>query len=62
MNNKSKKLIAFLSILSNSGCAVTADRSLSPPSDTQWVNVEIKKPSHYTNPFHLRSGIFLINA
>lgn len=35
------------------GCATATDKTLSPPSDTQWVNVEIKNPSPYTSPFPL---------
>lgn len=33
---------------------VNADvRTLSPPSNTEWVNIEIKNPSSYTKPFPL---------
>lgn len=36
-----------------SGCAQTTDRTLSPPSNSDWINVEIKNPSQYTKPFPL---------
>ncbi|MBK4716210.1 MULTISPECIES: hypothetical protein [Tenebrionibacter/Tenebrionicola group] len=35
------------------GCAQATDRTLSPPSDTEWVDVQIKNPSPYTKPFPL---------
>lgn len=35
------------------GCAQATDRTLSPPSNTDWINVEIKNPSLYTKPFPL---------
>ncbi|EPW3921354.1 hypothetical protein SP99_02474 [Enterobacter sp. BIDMC92] len=35
------------------GCAQATDRTLSPPSNTEWVNIEIKNPSSYTKPFPL---------
>lgn len=35
------------------GCAQATDRTLSPPSNTEWVNIEIKNPSSYTEPFPL---------
>ncbi|MBV8045257.1 hypothetical protein [Pluralibacter sp.] len=41
--------IAFLL----NGCAQATDRTLSPPSDTEWVDVQIKNPSPYTKPFPL---------
>lgn len=34
-------------------CVNADDRTLSPPSNTEWVNVEIKNPSSYTQPFPL---------
>ncbi len=51
MNNKSIILMTF--ILSNCGCVSNTDHTLSPPSDTQWVNVEVQNPSPYTKPFPL---------
>lgn len=53
MNNTMKPLALLLSVLCNNGCAGTLDRALAPPSDTQWVNVEVKNPSPYTKPFPL---------
>ncbi|QIK14147.1 hypothetical protein G7090_12495 [Leclercia sp. 29361] len=44
-------LIQFVLLLN--GCAQATDRTLSPPSNTDWVNVEIKNPSSYTKPFPL---------
>ncbi|MCX8955735.1 hypothetical protein [Erwinia psidii] len=35
------------------GCAQATDRTLSPPPNTEWVNIEIKNPSPYTKPFPL---------
>ena len=35
------------------GCAQATDRTLSPPSNSDWINVEIKNPSPYTKPFPL---------
>ncbi|XUA17682.1 hypothetical protein ACQVA2_13465 [Citrobacter sp. OP27] len=32
-------------------CVSADDRSLSPPANTQWINVEIRNPSSYTQPF-----------
>ena len=34
-------------------CANATDRTLSPPSNTEWVDVQIKNPSPYTKPFPL---------
>ncbi|MEN5017144.1 hypothetical protein ABEH87_12435 [Erwinia sp. Eh17-17] len=36
-----------------SSCVSVTDRTLSPPSDTKWVTVEVKNPSPYTKPFPL---------
>jgi hypothetical protein len=35
------------------GCAQATDRTLSPPPNSGWINVEIKNPSPYTKPFPL---------
>ncbi|UAN16694.1 hypothetical protein [Enterobacter asburiae] len=51
MQTKNGFLLCFLSVISISGCSNTIDRTMSPPSDTKWVNVEIKNPSPYTQPF-----------
>ncbi|OAT76794.1 hypothetical protein A9B99_22555 [Mangrovibacter phragmitis] len=49
-------LISVLGILFVSGCTVSrpVNRTLSPPENTQWVNIEIANPSPYTQPFPLR--------
>ncbi|MEY8713613.1 hypothetical protein [Mangrovibacter phragmitis] len=48
-------LISVLGILFVSGCTVSrpVNRTLSPPENTQWVNIEIANPSPYTQPFPL---------
>ncbi|MDP9568649.1 hypothetical protein FEI17_08075 [Kosakonia radicincitans] len=44
-------LIQFALLLN--GCAQATDRTLSPPLNSDWVNIEIKNPSAYTKPFPL---------
>ncbi|MEB2420607.1 hypothetical protein [Citrobacter sp. R-1.5.2] len=44
-------LIQFALLLN--GCAQATDRTLSPPSNSDWVSIEIKNPSAYTKPFPL---------
>jgi len=44
-------LLQFALLLN--GCAQATDRALSPPLNTDWVNVEIRNPSPYTQPFPL---------
>ncbi|WP_436882671.1 hypothetical protein [Enterobacter asburiae] len=51
MQTKNGLLLCFLSLISVTGCSNNIDRTMSPPSDTKWVNVEIKNPSPYTQPF-----------
>lgn len=46
-------IAVFLSSLILNGCSNAADKTLSPPSNTKWVNVEVKNPSRYTKPFPL---------
>ncbi|MFK3912929.1 hypothetical protein ACI2JI_12675 [Enterobacter cancerogenus] len=46
--------MVLLSALFTSHCSGVIDRSLSPPEDTAWVNVEVKNPSSYTKPFPLK--------
>ncbi|WP_156106953.1 hypothetical protein [Rahnella sp. WP5] len=53
MDKKSITLMFFVLVLSNSVCASEIDRTLSTPSDTQWVNVEVQNPSPFTKPFPL---------
>lgn len=52
--HKSIKIITVcLSALILNSCAQAMDKTLSPPLDTKWVNVEVKNPSRYTKPFPL---------
>lgn len=53
MNNKLKKLTVCVYAFFISSCVNASDKGLTPPSDTNWVNVEVKNPSPYTNPFPL---------
>ncbi|WP_249168471.1 hypothetical protein [Erwinia sp. E602] len=47
------KLFLSALILFIVGCVNADDRALSPPVNTQWVNIEVKNPSQYTKPFPL---------
>jgi len=55
MSNQSKIIFLSLVLFSSSGCSIsrTVNKTLSPPADTKWVNVEVKNPSQYTKPFPL---------
>lgn len=53
MHNLIKIITVCLSPLSLNSCAQVMDKTLLPPSDTKWVNVEVKNPSRYTKPFPL---------
>ncbi|KQN58593.1 MULTISPECIES: hypothetical protein [unclassified Erwinia] len=55
MFNQSKIILLYLMLFSSSGCSIgrTVNKTLSPPPDTKWVNVEVKNPSQYTKPFPL---------
>ncbi|AVF37535.1 hypothetical protein [Rahnella sikkimica] len=53
MHKKTNILTICISVFILSSCARATDKTLSPPSDTQWVNVEVKNPSQYTKPFPL---------
>ena len=53
MHKRLNILVSCFSVLILSSCASATDKTLSPSSDTQWVNVEIKNPSPYTKPFPL---------
>lgn len=46
-------LIGWVFVLFINGCSSAANKTLSPPSDTRWVYVEVKNPSPYTRPFPL---------
>ncbi|MFK3912930.1 hypothetical protein ACI2JI_12680 [Enterobacter cancerogenus] len=54
MNKCSRILMVLLSALFTSHCSGVIDRSMSPPEDTVWVNVEVKNPLPYTKPFPLK--------
>ncbi|HCT3534380.1 hypothetical protein ACOMFI_12865 [Enterobacter cloacae complex sp. YD70/O97D2] len=55
MSNQSKIILLSLMLFTVEGCSMswTANKTLSPPPDTKWVNVEVKNPSQYTRPFPL---------
>ncbi|WP_261804221.1 hypothetical protein [Serratia marcescens] len=53
MKHTLKISLCFLVSILNTGCAETIDRTLTPPSDTHWVNVDVKNPSPWTRPFPL---------
>lgn len=55
MSNQSKVILLSLVFFSPSGCSISqaVNKTLSPPVDTKWVNVEVKNPSQYTKPFPL---------
>lgn len=52
MHKSIKIITAYLFPLVLNCCAQVKDKLLSP-SDTKWVNVEVKNPSKYTKPFPL---------
>lgn len=53
MYKTSKTLLFSLVAFFINGCSSVVSKTLSPPSDTKWVYVEIKNPSPYTRPFPL---------
>ncbi|WP_025903468.1 hypothetical protein [Tatumella sp. UCD-D_suzukii] len=55
MYNSSKFILFTLMLFSLAGCIISrpVNKPLSPPADTKWVNIEIKNPSQYTEPFPL---------
>ena len=55
MYKRSKALLLSFIFLSAAGCSMSraVNKTLSPPADTKWVNVEVKNPSQYTKPFPL---------
>lgn len=53
MHKQINILTICISVLILSSCARATDKTLSPPSDTKWVNVEVQNPSRYTKPFPL---------
>ncbi|WP_145567085.1 hypothetical protein [Yersinia aleksiciae] len=53
MHKQVNILTICIGVLILSSCARATDKTLSPPSETKWVNVEVQNPSHYTKPFPL---------
>ena len=55
MYNQSKIILLSLVLFSSAGCSISkaVNKTLSPPADTNWVNIEVKNPSQYTKPFPL---------
>ena len=55
MIKKSKIVVFSLTLFFVASCSVNraVNKKLSPPSDIQWVNVEVKNPSPHTKPFPL---------
>ncbi|VAL65388.1 Uncharacterised protein [Enterobacter kobei] len=55
MSNQSKIILLSLVSFLVAGCSISraVNKTLSPPTDTKWVNIEVKKPSQYTKPFPL---------
>ena len=55
MYNSSKFILFTLMLFSLTGCSISrpVNKTLAPPADTKWVNIEIKNPSQYTEPFPL---------
>lgn len=56
MNKRSKALLISFLFLSTASCSMSraVNKTLSPPANTKWVNVEVKNPSQYTKPFPLQ--------
>ncbi len=55
MHKRTKVWLFSFIFLSTAGCSIsrTVNKTLSPPTDTKWVNIEVKNPSQYTKPFPL---------
>lgn len=55
MYSRSKLILLSLVLFSSTGCSISraVNKTLSPPADTKWVNIEVKNPSQYTKPFPL---------
>ncbi|WP_241609648.1 hypothetical protein [Rosenbergiella australiborealis] len=55
MSNQSKSILLSLVLFSSAGCSISqvVNKTLSPPTDTKWVNIEVRNPSQYTKPFPL---------
>ncbi|WP_039058502.1 hypothetical protein [Enterobacter sp. Bisph1] len=57
MHNHSKIILFSLVLFFSASCSISrpVNKTLSPPSDTKWINIEIKNPSPYTKPFPLEA-------
>lgn len=57
MSNQSKIILLSLMLFTVAGCSIShaVNKTLSPPADTEWVNIEVKNPSSYTKPFPLEA-------
>ncbi|WP_039058503.1 hypothetical protein [Enterobacter sp. Bisph1] len=57
MYNLLKIFLVSLMLFSLASCSLSrpVNKTLSPPSDTKWVSIEIKNPSPYTKPFPLEA-------
>ncbi|WP_039058500.1 hypothetical protein [Enterobacter sp. Bisph1] len=57
MFNHSKCFTLPLVVLLLASCSISrpVNKTLSPPSDTKWINIEIKNPSPYTEPLPLEA-------
>ncbi|EEQ1541553.1 hypothetical protein AVS17_000753 [Escherichia coli] len=55
MYNQTKFILLSLVLFTVAGCSMSpaVNKTLSPPANTKWVNVEVKNPSQYTKPFPL---------
>ncbi|MBT0727936.1 hypothetical protein HGT73_11230 [Rosenbergiella australiborealis] len=55
MSNQSKIILLSLVLFFSAGCSISqvVNKTLSPPTDTKWVNIEVRNPSQYTKPFPL---------
>ncbi|KJV47429.1 hypothetical protein VH86_15790 [Pantoea sp. BL1] len=55
MSNQLKVILFSLVLFTVVGCSMSraVNKTLSPPADTKWVNVEVKNPFQYTKPFPL---------
>ncbi|PLV45145.1 hypothetical protein [Erwinia sp. B116] len=53
MYNQSKIILLSLVLFTVAGCNIsrTVNKTLYPPANTKWVNIEVKNPSQYTKPF-----------
>lgn len=53
MHDLLKSILVFILASYISGCVQATESGISPPKDTEWIKVEVKNPSPYTQPFPL---------